>query len=124
MMKSKLIAATLAVTAAVALALPQGAGAAEVRSYSLPGGITFMGGGPGKGEFVADKPVVSHRRQFAEFGREGLVRDVPKTRYARSDAGAASDHSPESQFVEVRSATSDPMTDEETRKLAQRFGRQ
>ena len=91
--------------------------AAEIKCYSFPDGIVFMGGGPGPGQFVADRTVVTRRAQFAEFGRGGHLSPLPVTRYA--DASGGVNDGPDALLRPAQYGT-----DQRHARLADRLGRE
>lgn len=78
------------VAAAIASALGA-AQADEIRSYSFPDGIVFGGGGPGPGQFVADRTVYTRNAQFAEFGRGGHIAPLKPSWFVRAADGVSSE---------------------------------
>lgn len=91
--------------------------AAEIKCYSFPDGIVFMGGGPGPGQFVADRTVVTRRAHFAEFGRGGHISPLPATRYADASDGA-------STGTDAVLRPAEYGTDQRHARLADRLGRE
>lgn len=119
-MKTRLIAASLIglCLAAAGITFSGGAGADEIRSNSLTGTM-YMGGGPGPGEAVADRIVTTRRVQFAEFGREGLIKPLSADQLALNDGELVSDSAAEAPLrpAKVRE-------DAEARLPRDRFGRE
>lgn len=119
-MKTRLIAASTIglCLGASGITISGSASADEIRSNS-PTGTMYMGGGPGPGEAVADRIVVTRRVQFAEYGREGLIKPLSAAHLALNDGELVSDSAAEAPLrpVKVRE-------DAQGRLPRDRFGRE